>query len=387
MKISAIKAFPSRIGASSQLLLKIESDTGYYGWGASGLTSREMAVSGAIDHFRPWLIGKDPRSIGSIWQELYRSQYFEGGRVLAAAQSAIDIALYDLKAKALGIPVYELLGGRQRDWVECFASLPFGNTLQLIERAESLLSAGFTCLRLTYVNEQTMGDAKTTFDPRKNIAAVAKSIVALRQHVGQEPTLGFDYHHRLTTPETVSFLHRMPIGTLDFLEEPIRCEDPKAYATLRQLVDVPFAIGEEFASKWQFLPFLENGLTQFARVDVCNVGGLTESMKVAALAEAHYIDLMPHNPLGPICAAATIHLAAACSNVSWLEEVNTPIQDLGLCDPKIFPLQPRREQNRYPISDTPGLGIEVDEDALANQTFTPIEVPHFKRADGSVTNW
>ncbi len=120
-----------------------------------------------------------------------------------------------------------------------------------------------------------------------------------------EVVLGIDYHHRLSVAEAASFCQRMPSGTLDFLEEPIRDETPEAYESLRTMTDVPFAIGEEFASKWQFLPFIERGITQFARVDVCNVGGLTEAMKVAGWCEAHYIDLMPHNPLGAICTAAT----------------------------------------------------------------------------------
>ena len=111
----------------------------------------------------------------------------------------------------------------------------------------------------------------------------------------------------------------MPMHTLDFLEEPIRDETPEAYEALRKMTPIPFAIGEEFASKWQFLPYIERGITNFARVDVCNVGGLTEAMKVAGWAEAHYIDLMPHNPLGPICVAATAHLATAVTNFSWLK--------------------------------------------------------------------
>jgi hypothetical protein len=131
--------------------------------------------------------------------------------------------------------------------------------------------------------------------------------------------LGIDYHHRLSVAEAASFCQRMPAGTLDFLEEPIRDETPEAYESLRTMTTVPFAIGEEFASKWQFLPYIERGITNYARIDVCNVGGLTESLKVAGWCEAHYIDLMPHNPLGPICTAATVHFAAAAPNFAWLE--------------------------------------------------------------------
>ena len=121
----------------------------------------------------------------------------------------------------------------------------------------------------------------------------------------------------------------MPSGTLDFLEEPIRDETPEAYESLRTMTDVPFAIGEEFASKWQFLPYIERGIHQFNRIDVCNVGGLTEAMKIAGWSEAHYVDMMPHNPLGPICTAATIHFAAAVANFAWLETRASPGETLS----------------------------------------------------------
>ena len=127
--------------------------------------------------------------------------------------------------------------------------------------------------------------------------------------------LGVDYHHRLSVAEAASYCQKMPSGTLDFLEEPIRDETPEAYEALRRMTDVPFAIGEEFASKWQFLPYIERDIHQFNRIDVCNVGGLTEAMKVAGWSEAHYVDMMPHNPLGPICTAATVHFAAAVAEL------------------------------------------------------------------------
>jgi len=201
------------------------------------------------------------------------------------------------------------------------------------------------------------------------------------------PVLGIDYHHRLSVPEAASFCQRMPRGTLDFLEEPIRAETPEAYTALRSMTDVPFAIGEEFASKWAFLPFVERGLTNFIRVDVCNVGGLTEAMKVAGWAEAHYIDLMPHNPLGPICTAATIHLAAAVPNFAWLEVRTSPTEQLGFDNSELFPVQPRLEGNRFPVSDAPGLGVEFDETKAAQQEFRFWEAPHLHRRDGSHTNW
>lgn len=385
MKISAVKTYPINVGSGSQLIIKVETDSGIYGWGASGLSGREYAVIGAIEHYRPLLVGRDPMQIGAIWQDLYRGQYFEGGRVLTAAISAVDIALHDIKGKALGVPVYELLGGKQRNFVECFASVRFSTLETLLNQSIKLVSEGWNMLRLAPAEFENQKDI-TRFEPRESIALLADWVVKLRKEVGKEITIGIDYHTRLTAAETYSFIKRMPPGTIDFIEEPIRDENPEAYESLRKLIDVPFAIGEEFASKWQFLPFIEKNITQYARIDVCNVGGITEAMKVASMAESHYIDLMPHNPLGPICTAATIHLAAACPNFSWLEEVNTGAH-VTTNDPKYFPIQPKLEGPRYPVLDTPGLGVDFNEEHAIQQGFKPVEIPRLKRNDGSMNNW
>ena len=387
MKITDIKTYPTFIGPGNQLIVKVETDQDIHGWGASGLTGRELAVVGAIRHFREFLIGKDPRQTGAIWQEVYRSQYFEGGRVLTAALSAIDIALYDIKGKALGVPVYELLGGKQRDYVDCFASLRFSTMEQLMKKARILLAGGWNVLRLAPAEYEVAGRTSNIFEPRESISVIADWLIQLREKTGSKVTIGIDYHHRLTVPETVSFIQRMPEGTIDFIEEPIRDETPQAYESLRQMVNIPFAIGEEFASKWQFLPYIERGITQFARLDVCNVGGITEAMKVSAMAEAHYIDLMPHNPLGPICTAASLHVAAASPNFSWLEAINTPAELLGTNSPEFYPIQPRLEGSRYPVPNLPGLGVEFNEELADKQDFKMLEVPRLKRNDGSFTNW
>jgi galactonate dehydratase len=230
-------------------------------------------------------------------------------------------------------------------------------------------------------------DDARIFEPRESIGVTAQWLTKLRAAVGPTPVLGIDYHHKLSVAETASFCQRMPSGTLDFLEEPIRDETPEAYESLRTMVDVPFAIGEEFASKWQFLPYIERGITNFARIDVCNVGGLTESMKVAGLAEAHYIDLMPHNPLGPICTAATVHLGAAVPNFSWLELRVTPGETGNRYDDEIFPNQLKLQGTGIAVPDLPGIGVEVDEEYIKRQSFKFWEAPHLRRRDGSVTNW
>ena len=395
MRITDIKPLPVWVGNRNQLVVKVETDEGIYGLGESGLSGRELAVIGALQHFREFLIGKDPMQIGRIWQELYRSQYFEGGRVLLAAQSAIDLALYDIAGKALNVPVYQLLGGKQREAIPCFATAS-GAGPALVEDVKLLMQHGWTVIRTAPMMPDAAGGFvgdSDLFDPRASIPLTAHWLTKVREECGSEIVLGIDYHHRLSIAETASFCQRMPAGTLDFLEEPIRDETPEAYAALRKLTPVPFAVGEEFASKWQFLPYIEQHLTDFARVDICNVGGFTEAMKVAGWAEAHYIDLMPHNPLGPVCTAATLHLAAAVPNFAWLEVRVTPTENLyygaaGVNEADLlFPVQPRLDGTVFPVPTAPGLGVEIDEERARSQEWRFWEAPHWRRPDGSVTNW
>ncbi|MHA6692953.1 mandelate racemase/muconate lactonizing enzyme family protein [Devosia sp. A449] len=384
MKITNIRTYAVKVGIRNQLLVKIETDEGLYGWGESGLSGREKAVVGAVEHYAEFLRGRDPFQIAALWQEMYRSQYFEGGRVLAAAISAIDIALYDIKGKALGLPVYELLGGKHRDHIPTFATTFAEPGEAMIEQAQMLVEAGWTAMRLSPSGHEN----KHTYEPREHIGISAKWCTRAREVLGEEIVLGIDYHHRLSVAEAASFCQKMPSGTLDFLEEPIRDESPSAYEALRRMTDIPFAIGEEFASKWQFIPYIERDIHQFNRLDVCNVGGLTEAMKVAGWSEAHYVDMMPHNPLGPICTAATIHFSAAVPNFSWLETRASPAEThLGFDNSDFFPLQPRLEGAVYSVPTTPGLGIEVNEALIAQQNFEFWEAPHLRRRDGSYTNW
>jgi galactonate dehydratase len=384
MKISAITPYPVWVGERNQLIVKVETDEGIHGWGESGLSGREKAVIGAIEHYREFLIGRDAMAIGALWQEMYRSQYFEGGRVLTAAISAIDIALHDIKGKALGVPVYQLLGGKQREHIPTFATTRGPCGPEIIEQARELMAGGWNAIRLFPADHDSSG----VYEPRRSISETAKWCVKAREALGDTVVLGVDYHHRLSVAEAASYCQKMPSGTLDFLEEPIRDETPAAYEALRKLTDIPFAIGEEFASKWQFLPYIEQDLHQFNRIDVCNVGGLTEAMKVAGWSEAHYVDMMPHNPLGPICTAATIHFAAAVPNFAWLETRASPGElYLGFDDAGIFTAQPRLNGAVFDVGDAPGLGVEVDEAAIAKQSFKFWEAPHLRRTDGSITNW
>lgn len=382
-RIADISTFVVRVGQRNQLLVKVTSEDGLFGWGESGMSGREQSVVATIRHFATFLVGQDSRQIGRIWQESYRSQYFEGGRVLTAAISAIDIALYDLLGKRLGLPVHQLLGGKQRDVVPSFASSMAKTTEGLIKDIHQLVDAGWTCVR-TYPGSFGESDI---FDPWASLSKTAGELIAIREEFGPSLCLGVDLHHRYTVAEAANFCAMLPKGTLNFLEEPIRSETPEAYTALRQMTDIPFAVGEEFSSKWEAARFLDAGATQYMRLDICNIGGFTEAMKVAAMSERHYVDLMPHNPLGPVCTAATVHMSAAVPNLSWLENRQSPVEGLGFHDAEIFPVQVETQGPVYLVPNTPGLGVEVDETKLVGQVVEHIEAPHLKRPDGSVTNW
>jgi len=398
VKITDVKPYPVWCGERNLMLVKVETDAGICGWGEGGLSSRELGVAGVVKHYREWLIGRDPMKRGALWQEMYRSQYFEGGRALTAAISAIDIALYDIAGKALDVPVYELLGGKQRDYVPGFATTGGHTVEETIDNTRQLLDEGWQAIRffprMGLVRQPGDGvyprlsEKEGVFEPRASIAETAEWLAQIRQAVGHAPVLGIDYHHRLSVAETACFCQMLPPHTLDFLEEPIRDECPEAYEALRKMTDVPLAIGEECASKWQFLPYIERGITNYARIDICNVGGFTEALKVAGWCEAHYINLMPHNPLGPVCTAATVHLGAAVPNFAWMEVQNSRIsEDPGeRNDVRVFPEQVRLEGAWYPVPDAPGLGIEVNEEMVA-KPFEFYEMPHLRKLDGSHTNW
>ena len=381
MKITDLRSFIYWGPLRNIFMVKVETDNGLYGWGEAGVASRELALKGAVDHFREFLIGKDPRRIGALCQEMYRGQYFENGRILTGAISAIDIALYDIKGKSLGVPVYELLGGTHRDYIPCFATSTVDLGPGVVEDAKNLFNRGWNVIRLRPAMIKDGVDT-LTFEPRESIAASAEWLINVREELGREVVLGIDYHHRLSVAEAASFGQMMPKHTLDFLEEPIRAETPSAYRELRRMIDIPFAIGEEFSSKWTFVPYIEEGISNYCRLDICNVGGFTEAMKVAGWAETHYIDLMPHNPLGPISTMANLHLAAASPNYAWLEDMS----EETVFDPSAFPGKPVLDGNKYLLPTEPGMGIEFNED-LASDEFHFWEAPHWRKRDGSYTNW
>ena len=397
MKITAVKGFPVKVGHRNCFIVKIETDAGISGLGEGGISGRELAMQGALDHYARFLVGMDPRRIEHIWQTLYRSQYFEGGKILGATISAIDIALWDILGQSLGVPVYQLLGGACRERVGCFETPATLNGPECVEKAREYVAAGWRRLRFmtgmahpawagrdgaTY---QPTDDAElTTYEPLESIDLAAHWIREVRAAIGSGVGLSIDFHHRLSVAEAALFSQRIADVGLEFLEEPIRAQSPAAYRQLRQMTPIPFAIGEEFSSKWEFMPFIEEGLLNFARIDVSNLGGFTEARKVAGWCEAHYIDVMPHNPLGPISTAALVHLGIATPNYAWLEY----FLGYSLSTPRdLFPVVLDINGTAYDAPTAPGLGVEFNEDVVADHPYMEWIAPRYYRRDGAYTNW
>ncbi|MEO3806019.1 mandelate racemase/muconate lactonizing enzyme family protein [Nonomuraea sp. B1E8] len=380
MKITGVRAVPARGGRRTYLFVLVDTDEGVLGIGESGLAGRGAAVCGALDHLRPLLVGQDPLRTEQLWQVMSRGGFFPADRVLASAIAAVDIALWDIKGKALGVPVHVLLGGQVRDRVPCYTHVrPEGNDPAEAARAcAELREAGWRALRLA------LPASGGTFEPRAAVRMGVEFFAAAREAVGEDIDLILDVHTRLDPPEAVLLCRELePLRPL-FVEDPLRCENRGAYRRLRERTAVPLAAGEQLASKWEFRPLIEEELVDYARIDLCIAGGLTEATKIAGWCETHYIRVAVHNPLGPVATAAALHFNLACTAFGVQEQPYIP-RDLL---PEVFPTAPEwRDGSLLPL-EGPGLGLHVDLDALtAAHTSVWNEPPRLFRGDGSFTNW
>ncbi len=377
MKITAVKTFPVFYGSRNYLFVKVETDEGIYGVGEFGITWKEQAGIGAIQHMASDLIGQDPLNIEKLWQVLFRGDFFPGGRINMAAQSAIDIALWDIKGKALNQPVYMLLGGKLRDKVVCYTGIGGKNPEETAQRATERVAEGWKYLRLSVMDRN--GELEPSVAVRDSVAHFA----AVRKAVGPEIEICIDVHTRLDPPDTIRLGRKLEQYDPFFIEDPLRCENPQTYRQVRNHVSCPLAVGEHYATKWEFRQLIEEELADYARIDLCIVGGLTEGRKVANWCETHYIKIVPHNPLGPISAAACVHLDIATDNFA--------VQEGGLLGRSvledIFPVQLPYEAGHILAPIRPGLGIEFNEEACAKYPFKWQHGPRLHRADGSFTNW
>ncbi|MBS14802.1 MAG: galactonate dehydratase [Gemmatimonadetes bacterium] len=379
MKIAALKTF---INSTGNTFVKVETDDGFYGIGEAGLKRRGRAIGEVVAGFEPDLVGADPFRIEHLWQVMFRGGFFPGGVVQSAAVSAVDIALWDLKGKALGVPVYELLGGLTRDKVACYPHIGERDNIEkLVENCKQRQADGWLFAR--WGMSDPTGDG-SVFEPIRAINHGIAQVKAVREACGDEFGICVDVHTRLDPVTAIQFCKAVEPYRPFFIEDPIRSESTQALRMVRQQTSVPIAVGEQWDSKWAFQQVIEEDLMDYCRVDLCIAGGLTEAKKIAGWCETHYIQLAPHNPLGPVSTAACLHLCLSSSLVGVQELPRIP----GTTLTDAFPKQVPYEAGHLLVPEGPGLGIEFDESAFEGaEPYEPVKGSGFTRDDGSYTNW
>lgn len=380
MKIGDVRTVPFWDGRRNSLAIVVETDAGLIGLGEAGSNAHQPAVVGVIEAFKPWLIGQDATRIEHIWQYLFRGAFFPGGNLLSAAVSAIDMALWDINAQALGVPLYRLFGGRMRERVPAYCHIG-GHALEgLVESAQAAAAAGWRFVRWGIPEQGERHEPTVVI--RESIAGME----ALRDALGDEIEICFDIHARLDPSDAIALCRGIEATRPYFIEDPIRSENVQLYRHLRAHIHSPLAVGEHYASKWDVRQLIEEDLIDFARIDLGIIGGLTEGRKVAGWCETHQIRMATHNPFGPISAAASLHFNLAVPNMGVAEQPRLP----GSTMTEIFPIQIGWQDGYLlPNDDRPGLGITFDERAALASPPHPADSfgRLLLRDDGSLTNW
>jgi L-alanine-DL-glutamate epimerase-like enolase superfamily enzyme len=375
MKITNIRYFVAG-DLRNFLFVVVETDTGIRGIGEAGVTWREAATSGFIDTLKRNLIGQDPMRTAHLWQVMSRGGFFPARGVGAAAISAIDTALWDIKGKALGVPLYQLLGGLVRDKVVCYTHIG-GDLTQIVTEAKAKVAKGWRFVRFD------LPETGKLLEPAAAIRGAVARAAAVREAVGPEIEMLIDVHTRLDPSDAITLCRELERFRMYFIEDPVRSEDFDALRRVREATTLPLAMGEQHDSKWNMRPLIEHKLVDYCRVDLCNVGGITEAIKIAGWCETHYIKCAPHNPLGPISTAACLHFDLATPNFGVQELPFAPMTFFK----DLFPTQVPFDQGHLLVPTLPGLGVELDESAIAKYPPLADFERHLVREDGSFTNW
>jgi galactonate dehydratase len=352
------------------LFLKVHTNAGIVGLGEPITEGRARTCAQAVEEIAPYLIGKDPRRVAHHWQAIYRHAFYRGGPILTSALSGIDQALWDVKGKALGVPVYELLGGPTRDRVRVYAH---ASTVETMKRAQA---QGFTAFK---TGPRKKRPARYIETPAA-VQYAAEGFAELRQAMGKEVDIAIDFHGAIS-PATAKLLIRAlePYQPM-FVEEPCQAQNHDVMAEIARGTFLPIATGERVFTKWGFREVLEKRAATVLQPDLCHAGGITEVRLIAGMAEAYYASVAPHNPLGPISLAAGVQLAASIPNFLCQEQVS-----LG----EGYLKQPFVVRNGYlDLPAGPGLGIELDENALAGKIDHDWRNQEsYDADDGSVVDW
>jgi len=382
MKITSLTTY--RV-APRWMFLKIETDEGISGWGEPVLEGRARTVETAVREFGETLIGKDPRRINDLWQTMYRGHFYRGGAVLMSAIAGIDQALWDIKGKALGVPVHELLGGRVRDRMKVYSWVGGDRPGDVVENMQRLMEGGFDTFKLNGCEEMAMLASNHAVDAAVAVAA------EVRAALGNTVDFGLDFHGRVALPMAKVLLKELaPLRPL-FVEEPVLAEQAECYARLAAFTAIPLAAGERMYSRFEFKRVLEGGGIAILQPDLSHAGGITECHKIAAMAEAYDVALAPHCPLGPVALAACLQVDLVAYN-AMLQEQSMGIhynRGAELLNYVINKDDFRIEAGYIQALTKPGLGVEVDEERVlhASRQTPDWHNPEWRHADGSVAEW
>ena len=353
-------------------IVTVETDQGITGVGEGGSAETVQQCAAMI-------IGEDAGRIDRLWQMMYRGYFYPAGREKLDALGAIDLALWDIKGKTLGVPVYDLLGGLARDHVECY-STGFPKKGSLKETARACIDAGFRAFRYATADPPP-GEP---FSSHRAVEKTYEDSVQIREAIGKDGDWALDYHTRFDFPDAVRLSTLIEPLAPYFAEDLIRSENPSVYRELRKQVKVPIAVGEQFGSKWDLSELVEQQLIDYARVTLPNVGGITEYMKIQAICETHYVGLIPHFT-GPVAEAALVHACGVFSGPVLMEMLG----DGSSTYPHLPEGYDFRQGKMWP-NRRPGLGVTLDTKPLqlmVEITESSRPIPMFQRPDGSITNW
>jgi galactonate dehydratase len=365
--------------------LKIETDEGITGWGEPVLEGRAHTVAAAVDELSDYLIGKDASLIEAHWTVMYRAGFYRGGGVHMSALAGIDQALWDIKGKALGVPVHQLLGGQLRDRIRVYSWIGGDRPTDTAEMAKECGARGFTAVKMNATEEMQFIDSHAKVD------AVLARVQAVREAMGPHLGIGIDFHGRVHRPMAKVIAKELEPYKLMFIEEPVLSEHAEALKEIANHCSTPIALGERLYSRWDFKKILSDGYVDIIQPDPCHAGGITETRKIAAMAEAYDVALALHCPLGPIALAANLQLDAVCYNAFIQEQslgihYNTKNDLLDyLKDPAVFAYR----DGHVAIPQGPGLGIEVNEELVVRmaQTGHRWRNPVWRHTDGSFAEW
>jgi galactonate dehydratase len=365
MKIVKIETFKYWANWCNWLFVKVSTDEGLYGWGEGSLHGAIESVETAIHELGAVLVGQDPSGVERHWQAMYHAWRWRGGPTLMTALGALDIALWDLEGKRLGVPVYRLLGGPYRSALRVYSShwLAGATTAEQAHAgAQEAIRRGFSAFKWSPFDAETLRS-----NERRAIAQAASLMAAARDGAGPEAEIFVECAERLSPRTAVLAARAMLPYWPGWFEEPIPFENAKAMVQLQRELPVPIATGERLLSRWEVRPLLEEGGCQVLQPDVMHAGGLTEVKRIAALADTYYIPVAPHNPGGPICNLAAMHLAAAIPNFLILEEMEgeRTLRDEVCTEPV------RYAAGLFELPTGPGLGTDLKLDVLAEHSFRP----------------